>query len=108
MFYQQKILYIKEKAIIKNQAYSDAYYLMSVAYRKKKKYKKAIKYLKLTLEFNNEDYIAYYDLYKLYNILSKHEKDEKIKEKYLLKSNKFLQKSADLGYEKALNKIKNS
>ena len=90
-----------EKAIIKNEAYSDAYYLMSVAYRKKKKYKKAIKYLKLTLEFNPEDYIAYYDIYKLYIILSKNEKDEEIKNKYLQRAEKCLKKSADLGYEKA-------
>ena len=32
--------------------------------------------MKKVLETNGEDYIAYYDIYKLYNILIKHEKDE--------------------------------
>ena len=78
---------------------------MSVAYRKKKKFKKAIKCLKETLEFNPEDYIAYYDAYKLYNIISQHEKDEETKKKYIKKADKFLKKSADLGYEKAIDEI---
>ncbi|ELV06597.1 hypothetical protein H263_03211, partial [Brachyspira hampsonii 30599] len=47
------------------------------------------------------------DLYKLYGILSNYKNDEAIKEKYLLKSKKFLQKSADLGYEKAIEKLNN-
>lgn len=94
-----------EKVILKNEAYSDAYYLMSVALRKNKKYKKAIKYLKLTLKFNTEDYIAYYDIYKLYTILCKHEKNEEIKNKYMQKAEKCLKKSADLGYENAAEKI---
>ena len=99
-----------EKSISKNEAYSDAYYLMSVAYRKNKKYKKAIKYLKKTLEFNSEDYIAYYDLYKLYTFLYNHsrEENEEIKNKYLLKANKCLKKSADLGYEKAIEELNNN
>ena len=78
---------------------------MSVVYRKKKKYKKAIKYLKKTLEFNPEDYIAYYDAYRLYSMLSNYEKEEEKKEKYILKAQKYLKKSADLGYEKAAEKL---
>ena len=71
-----------------------------------KKYKKSIKYLKKVLETNGEDYIAYYYIYKLYNILIKHEKDETKKEKYLNIANKSLKKSANLGYEKAINQLK--
>ena len=80
--------------------------MISVILRKQKKYKKAIKYLKKVLETNGEDYIAYYDIYKLYNILIKHEKDETKKEKYLNIANKSLKKSANLGYEKAINQLK--
>ena len=90
-----------EKAISINKSFSDAYYLISVIFRKQKKYKKAIKYLKKVLETNGEDYIAYYDIYKLYNILIKHEKEEK----YLNIANKSLKKSANLGYEKAINQL---
>ena len=95
-----------EKAISINKSFSDAYYLISVIFRTQKKYKKAIKYLKKVLETNGEDYIAYYDIYKLYNILIKHEKDETKKEKYLNIANKSLKKSANLGYEKAINQLK--
>ena len=95
-----------EKAISINKSFSDAYYLISVILRKQKKYKKAIKYLKKVLETNGEDYIAYYDIYKLYNILIKHERDETKKEKYLNIANKSLKKSANLGYEKAINQLK--
>ena len=95
-----------EKAISINKSFSDAYYLISVIFRKQKKYKKSIKYLKKVLETNGEDYIAYYYIYKLYNILIKHEKDETKKEKYLNIANKSLKKSANLGYEKAINKLK--
>lgn len=94
-----------EKAISINKSFSDAYYLISVILRKQKKYKKAIKYLKKVLETNGEDYIAYYDIYKLYNILINHEKDETKKEKYLNIANKSLKKSADLGYDKAINQL---
>jgi len=62
--------------------------------------------LKKVLETNGEDYIAYYDIYKLYNILIEHEKDEAKKEKYLNIANKSLKKSANLGYEKAINQLK--
>ncbi|WP_242004590.1 hypothetical protein [Brachyspira aalborgi] len=62
--------------------------------------------MKKVLETNGEDYIAYYDIYKLYNILIKHEKDETKKEKYLNIANKSLKKSADLGYDKAINQLK--
>ena len=73
---------------------------------KKKKYKTALKYLKETLKYNNEDYIAYYDVYKIYNIFIKHEKDNEKKEKYEKLSQKYLKKSADLGYDKALEILK--
>ena len=62
--------------------------------------------MKKVLETNGEDYIAYYDIYKLYNILIKHEKDETKKEKYLKIARNSLKISADLGYDKAINKLK--
>ena len=55
-----------EKAISINKSFSDAYYLISAIFRKQKKYKKSIKYLRKVLDTNGEDYIAYYDIYKLY------------------------------------------
>ena len=62
--------------------------------------------MKKVLETNGEDYIAYYDIYKLYNILIKQEKDETKTETYLNIANKSLKKSANLGYEKAINRLK--
>ena len=95
-----------EKVIKMNPAYPDTYYLMSVIYRKKKQLKKSLYYLKETLNYNNEDYIAYYDIYKLYNKLSEVEKDDEKREKYSSKAYKALEKSANLGYEKAIEKLK--